>query len=182
MPSRTAREARYVALLRGVSPMNAKMPQLKRCFEEEGFTDVRTVLASGNVVFSAPRATNHTLEARIEAAMQARLPQSFLTIVRPIDAVSKLLASEPWKRFRLPADAKRVVTFLQRPPAKKPSLPDEIDGVRVLTAATDHILTAYVPHPRGPVFMALLEKTYGKAVSTRTWETVEKIVRAAMAT
>jgi len=28
---------RYAAFLRGVSPMNAKMPELKRCFEAAGF-------------------------------------------------------------------------------------------------------------------------------------------------
>jgi uncharacterized protein (DUF1697 family) len=43
---------RYVAFLRGVSPMNAKMPELKKCFESAGFTDVKTLLSSGNVVFS----------------------------------------------------------------------------------------------------------------------------------
>jgi uncharacterized protein (DUF1697 family) len=42
---------RYVAFLRGVSPMNAKMAELKRCFEGAGYTDVKTVLSSGNVVF-----------------------------------------------------------------------------------------------------------------------------------
>jgi uncharacterized protein (DUF1697 family) len=42
---------RYVAFLRGVSPMNASMPALKRCFEATGFTDVRTLLSSGNVAF-----------------------------------------------------------------------------------------------------------------------------------
>jgi len=44
---------RYVAFLRGVSPMNCKMPELKRCFEAAGFADVRTLLSSGNVAFSA---------------------------------------------------------------------------------------------------------------------------------
>jgi uncharacterized protein (DUF1697 family) len=34
---------RYVALLRGVSPMNAKMPALKQCFKGVGFSDVKTV-------------------------------------------------------------------------------------------------------------------------------------------
>jgi hypothetical protein len=43
---------RYVAFLRGVNPMNAKMAELRRCFETAGFTDVRTVLSSGNVQIS----------------------------------------------------------------------------------------------------------------------------------
>ena len=48
---------RYAAFLRGVSPMNAKMPELKRAFEAAGFGDVKTLLSSGNVVFDAPKAS-----------------------------------------------------------------------------------------------------------------------------
>ena len=55
---------RYVAFLRGVNPMNAKMAELRRCFETAGFTDVRTVLSSGNVAFGAP-AKSDTALARI---------------------------------------------------------------------------------------------------------------------
>jgi uncharacterized protein (DUF1697 family) len=44
---------RYAAFLRGVSPMNAKMPELRAAFEAAGFEDVRTLLSSGNVVFGA---------------------------------------------------------------------------------------------------------------------------------
>ena len=39
------------------------------------------------------------------------------------------------------------------------------------------IFSAYVPSPRGPVFMTLIEKTFGKDVTTRTWDTVQKVVR-----
>jgi uncharacterized protein (DUF1697 family) len=53
---------RYLAFLRGVSPMNAKMSELKRCFEAAGFTDVKTVLASGNVAFNARAASEAALE------------------------------------------------------------------------------------------------------------------------
>jgi uncharacterized protein (DUF1697 family) len=42
---------RYAAFLRAVSPMNAKMPELRRAFEAAGFSDVKTVLSSGNVVW-----------------------------------------------------------------------------------------------------------------------------------
>ena len=40
------------------------------------------------------------------------------------------------------------------------------------------VFSAYLPSPKGPVFMALLEKTFGKDVTTRTWETVAKVTRA----
>ena len=50
--------------------MNAKMPELKRAFEAADFTNVKTVLSSGNVVFDARKATEAALERKAEAAMQ----------------------------------------------------------------------------------------------------------------
>jgi len=35
-----------------------------------------------------------------------------------------------------------------------------------------------VPGPRGPVFMSLLEKTFGTHITTRTWDTIEKCAKA----
>jgi len=64
---------RYVALLRGVSPMNARMPALRACFEGAGFTNVTTLLSSGNVVFDAPRRGDATLARQAEAAMAQTL-------------------------------------------------------------------------------------------------------------
>ena len=63
---------RYVAFLRGVSPMNAKMPELKNCFEAEGFTDVRTLLSSGNVVFNARSSSVAALERRADTNITTR--------------------------------------------------------------------------------------------------------------
>ena len=54
----------YVAFLRGVSPMNARTSELKRCFERAGFADVKTVLSSGNVVFDARASQEHSLERK----------------------------------------------------------------------------------------------------------------------
>jgi uncharacterized protein (DUF1697 family) len=61
---------RYAAFLRGVSAMNAKMPQLKAA---AGFDEVKTVLSTGNVVFTATRAAPPALERKAEAAMLKHL-------------------------------------------------------------------------------------------------------------
>lgn len=169
---------RYVALLRGVSPLNAKMPELKRCFEDAGFANVTTVLSSGNVVFDARAASSTALERRCEAAMAQQLGRSFATIVRPAAALQALLARDPYAAFDLPPQAKRVVTFLREPPTQAPRLPIEHDGARILALAGGEVFTAYVPHPRGPVFMTLIEKTFGANVTTRTWDTVRKCAAA----
>ncbi|HKW41798.1 MAG TPA: DUF1697 domain-containing protein [Gemmatimonadales bacterium] len=166
---------RYAAFLRGVMPMNCKMPELKAAFEGAGFTEVKTLLSSGNVVFSARAATPAALQRKAEAAMLERLGQAFLTIVRPVDELRALLASDPFKGFRLDSAAKRIVTFLREAPKAKPRLPLERDGARILALRGREAFTAYTRTPKGPVFMTLLEQTFGKEQTTRTWETVAKV-------
>ncbi|MEO7477482.1 MAG: DUF1697 domain-containing protein [Gemmatimonadales bacterium] len=169
---------RYAAFLRGVSPMNARMPDLRQAFEAAGFTAVRTVLSSGNVVFDARRATEAALQRRAEAAMRERLGQAFLTFVRPVVALQAMLAADPYGPFRLGLSAKRIVTFLRTPPAAAIALPVERDGARLLVLDGRELFSAYVPSPKGPVFMALIERTVGKEVTTRTWDSVARIARA----
>lgn len=166
---------RYVALLRGVSPMNAKMPELKRCFEQAGFTDVRTVLSSGNVLFSARAAADSTLARKAEQAMEAGMGRSFFTIVRSVAALREIVESDPYAGMKLSAAAKRVVTFLAEAPKGKVTLPAEVDGARIVRVRGGEVFTAYVPSPRGPVFMTVIEKTFGKDITTRTLDTVKKL-------
>jgi uncharacterized protein (DUF1697 family) len=153
------------------------MPDLKAAFEAAGFGEVRTVLSSGNVLFSARPAAEAALARAAEAAMEARLGRAFPAIVREVAALEALLASEPWEAFTLPLGAKRVVTFLREKPLGRLDLPVEQDGASILGVLGREVLTAYVPSRRGPVFMTLLEKTFGKEITTRTWDTIGKIVR-----
>src|SRR5437762_2908528 len=104
-----ASSQRYAAFLRGVSPLNAKMPELKRAFELAGFTDVRTLLTSGNVVFSARPATELTLARKAEAAMQQHLDHAFVTFIRSVDSLRTLLESEPYLGFPAKRNYKRVI-------------------------------------------------------------------------
>ncbi|HTK56939.1 MAG TPA: DUF1697 domain-containing protein [Gemmatimonadales bacterium] len=167
---------RYAAFLRGVSPMNCKMPELKRAFEEVGFGEVRTVLSSGNVVFTAREAADTALERKAEAAMQKHLGRTFLTIVRSVEELQALLAADPFAKHRLPAASKRIVTFLREAPPRVPALPEQ-DGARILHVRGREAFSTYLPTPKGPVFMTLIEKTFGKDVTTRTWDTVKKVAR-----
>jgi len=165
---------RYVAFLRGVSPMNCKMADLKRCFEAAGFTDVKTLLSSGNVAFSAPPVIVPILEKRAETAMAQHLDRVFSTIVRPSTFLRALVESNPFAEFDLPVNAKPIVTFLLRPHEKHVELPIERDDARILRLEGTEVFSAYVPNDKGPAFMTLLERTFGKQVTTRTLETVRK--------
>lgn len=165
---------RYCAFLRGVSPMNAKMPELKRAFESAGFEDVKTLLSSGNVVFSTRGDTVDVLEGRAEEAMKEQLGHHFGTIVRPAWYLRQLIESDPYAPFRLPPQAKPVITFFRRPPENHLPLPIERDEASILASTGSELLSAYVPGDKGPVFMLLIERAFGRELTTRTLETVRK--------
>ena len=154
--------------------MNAKMPEIKSSFEAAGLTDVRTLLSSGNVVFSDRKASTKSLELRAEKSMQAELGRTFATTVRSAEHLQRLVESEPFSEFELPPKSKHVVTFLRTPEAPALQLPIARDDASILKVVGGEVLCAYVPGPKGPVFMALLERAFGKSITTRTLETVRK--------
>ena len=174
---------RHVALLRGVSPLNAKMPELKACFESAGFTNVRTVLSSGNVVFDSTLADQALIESTAEEAMSRFLGRTFYTIVRSSEELLALLGSDPlgsdpYSRYGIPPNAKRVVSFFREPRRPKVALPLARDLASVVLVQGREAFTAYLPVQKGPVFMTLIEKAFGKDVTTRTLETIVKCAAA----
>src|SRR5215471_8129899 len=90
---------RYVAFLRGVSSGNLKMPDLKRCLEIAGYTRVKTILSSGNVVFDSARGSVAAIERRIEAGSTKQLGRSFYTIVRSVEELNDLIEADRYAAF-----------------------------------------------------------------------------------
>ena len=142
---------RYVALLRGVSPANLKMSDLRRCLETADYTKVKTILSSGNVVFDSASGSA-AIERRIEAALTKQLGRSFYTIVRSVEELNDLIDADPYAAFDLPADAKRVVTFARKLPTLEAPLPIERDRAQILAAGSREAFSAYLPSRRGAVF------------------------------
>lgn len=163
---------RYAAFLRGITPGNAKMREIAACFESAGFTGVKTVLSSGNVVFGAGRGSETSLASAIEKAMAKRLGRSFLTIVRSIEDLQALLDRDPFAALRPPGAAKRVVTFLREDAQPASPLPVERAGAKIWCVQGREAFTSYTPTPQGPVFMQMIKQTFGDAQTTRTWDTI----------
>ena len=92
---------RYVALLRGINVGRAKrvaMGDLRALVEALGFTDVRTLLNSGNVVFSGAAANPADLAARLERALANRLGVSSTIVVLTSGDVQTIVDDRPtWK-------------------------------------------------------------------------------------
>ena len=96
-----------------------------------------------------------------------------------ISQLKEMLAADPYKGLRVQGAAKRVVTFVRARPTATLELPIERDGASILRVDGGTVFSAYLPSANGPVFMTLLQKTFGKEQTTRTWQTLEKVVKAA---
>src|SRR5258706_9720466 len=88
-------KGRQVALIRGINVGRAKrvpMAELKALVEDFGYTDVRTLLNSGNVVFTAPKDTPAEAAVRIEKALLLRLDVSTRVVVLTAAELAKVVA------------------------------------------------------------------------------------------
>lgn len=150
----------YVALLRGIMPMNPNMrgEKLREVFESLGFKNVQTVIASGNVIFDSPSKSPSSLEKKIEDALPKQLGFKSTTMVRSREELESLTKKKPFRGVEDEKPNYLVVTFFKD---RKPELCTVID----LNAG------------KTPSFMADLEKKHGKDITTRTWKTIGRILK-----
>lgn len=106
---------RYVALLRAVNVGGTgKLPmtELRAMCESVGFTDVRTYIASGNVVFDS-ELTEASVKARLEHCLETYAGKPVGVLVRTGAELVAVLAGNPFKDA---APNRTVAIFLDEPP------------------------------------------------------------------
>jgi uncharacterized protein (DUF1697 family) len=73
-----------------------KMVDLRAAFEAEGFEDVETVIASGNVIFSHPARPTRGLEEKLTLMVDDRFDMSCAALVRSRDELAAAIAGNPF--------------------------------------------------------------------------------------
>ncbi|WP_194814842.1 DUF1697 domain-containing protein [Nocardia sp. XZ_19_385] len=174
----------YAALLRGIAPSlpNMTNDKLRGVFEKLGFEKVASVLASGNIVFHSSETDVPALEQQIQQALKAELGIAGGTIIRSHKELRKLLDSDPFPGLTHGRGTYLTATFLKDSTPVPVQLPDQPDPLvqvvgfdkpaRVFLSIVDNSDPGKTPD-----FMAWLDKTYGKDITTRTWLTVQRIVK-----
>jgi uncharacterized protein (DUF1697 family) len=106
--------SKYAAFLRGINVggVTVKMDKLKKTFEALGFTDVKTLLASGNVLFAAPSASENTLVKKIEKKLETALGREIGVLVRKIEELQRLAETDPFAGIKVTPQTRLYVTFL----------------------------------------------------------------------
>ena len=89
---------RYLALLGSINVGNNRltMAELRSAFEAEGFANVETVVASGNVLFDHPERPEAGLEEKLSLMMEERFGFRSVALVRSRDALAAAIADNPF--------------------------------------------------------------------------------------
>ncbi len=184
----TSQPVRYAAFLRGVNVGGhkpVKMADLRAAFEAMEFQNVKTVLASGNVVFERPTGADLPdnaldLAAYVEKNLDLSFGYPIDVALRTTADLRRLVDSAPFKGVAMTPDTRLYVTFLSDPAKSRPdfaySAPEgDLRIVRVGPGEVCSVLT--LSTARGTTeLMALLEREFGGGVTTRNWNTVGKVL------
>ena len=170
----------FVALIRGIGPGDPRKSNesLRGVLEELGFSDVRSVISSGNVVFSAPSdADPDELGDRIEAAWPELRGFKATTIVRSRAQLAGLVSRLPFGDLPHGPESYQLVTFFKRAVAHAEAPPTEM-ALKVLGVVDGALCTVSNPREtKTPDAMKWLERTYSKELTSRTPLTLERILK-----
>jgi uncharacterized protein (DUF1697 family) len=167
----------YVAFLRGINSgknPTLKMDQLKNTFENLGFQNVTTVLASGNVIFMAEEQNINSLEEKIEEEILKEFKFVSPAIVKTSIEIENLIATKPFGKSKLSKTKKAYVSFLKEDPDDETVI--EGEGFEILDIKNCVVFSIVdLDNAKTPDLMKVLDKKFGKEVTTRGWATIEKI-------
>ncbi len=171
----------YIAFLRGINVgghHKLPMAELRKEFEAMSFRNITTLLNSGNVIFEALSSEESELAEQITARLEKVFHFPVPTIVVNADSIVELLQNDPFKDEILTKESRGYVSFLQQKPVANLQLPwiSEDKSLKILHATDQHICSFLdLSKTKTPEAMNVIEKFYGKHMTTRNWNTVKRI-------
>jgi uncharacterized protein (DUF1697 family) len=171
----------YVAFLRAINVggHTVKMPELQRLFEAQGFANVATFIASGNVVFESAVGDSRQLEQTIEQQLQEALGYEVITFLRTLPEVAAIAEHKPFSEAEFEAGAVLYI-FLVRDKLsdelqeKLMSLQNEIDEFHVSGRDIFWLHRRQLMKPGKPAD-APIEKTLKIPITIRNANTIRRI-------
>ena len=174
----------YCGFLRGINVggnVLIKMADLKKIFEKMDFKNVQTILASGNIIFETEMADKKKLTDEIEMELKKIFKKEIQIVLRSLDELNKLQKVEPFKNIKVTPDIRRYVTFFsEKTKAKTITIPysSGLGEFSIIEATPLEVFTVLdLSKGKGTVdYMSFLEKEFGPKITTRNWNTIEKIL------
>ncbi|MEI9913796.1 MAG: DUF1697 domain-containing protein [Candidatus Saccharibacteria bacterium] len=175
---------KYVAMLRGIGPGDPNMTAAKftTFFEELGFTGVRVVLSSGNIIFESPSSNADALAELIEKALPEKLGFKRSAVIRSQAELQNIIDLDPFRGIEQDHNKGTylLVTFFKYKPDitfKLPHTPEN-KPYTVLGRIDKAIYGSIdLSNSKTPDYMAWLEKQFGKDITSRTPKTIRLILK-----
>jgi len=175
----------YAAFLRGINVgghRSIKMADLRAAFAAQGFTDVKTVLASGNVRFEAVESDASALRSTIERCLRQEFGYDIPVLLRTIADLERLQQANPFEEVVITAQTRLYVTFLPEGETTCAMTLDDLtaDGFTIVRATASEVCNVFKLSPNRSTIdlMTLLEKEFGPNITTRTWNTITRLLAA----
>ncbi|HEY6120997.1 MAG TPA: DUF1697 domain-containing protein [Pyrinomonadaceae bacterium] len=173
---------KYFAFLRAINVGGhiVKMDQLRKLFEELGFENVETFIASGNVIFDTRKSKTLLLENKIEQHLHQQLGYQSTTFIRSVSELAAVADHKPFADSELEAKQNTLfVGFLSTEPpdaakTKLKSLKNQFSDFHVNGRELYWLRRRLPDEP--PFSSAPLEKTLGMAITFRNINTVKRLV------
>jgi len=175
-----------VSMLRGINVGGQKrlhMETLREIYKNLGFSNIRTYVQSGNVVFESTEQEETKLTKRIETSIKQACGFPVEVFIRQAPELKQILAGNPFLNDRNEDPSKLHVTFLyQSPPetAWSKLIPpgDTIDEF----APGEQAIYLFCPNGYGKTKLSnsFFERKLGMPVTTRNWNTVNALAELAI--
>ncbi|MHA6299706.1 DUF1697 domain-containing protein [Devosia sp. CAU 1758] len=175
----------WFAFLRGINLGNRqmKMAELKTCLEAAGFSDIKTVAASGNArLVGAGDAAS--IKARLEKAIANQFGFQVDVVLRTRDAFEAMLDDHPFGSLDRKAEFTRHVLMFDQDLPQGIALDSRPGDTEILRVDPREIYIAAYRQPNGrytehveDVLKPLYAKLGKGSLDTmRNWNTIEKML------
>ena len=174
--------ATYISMLRGINvngQNRLKMESLKRLYEIMGFTDVRTYVQSGNVIFNVSKKPNILrLSKSIEENIRRNFGLTVSVFIRTPNDFKEMIENNPFLTKSGWDLSKLHVTFLSDTP-KHPVNVGEIGSDLFHISGKDIYLYCPNGYGRTKLSNSYFEKILSVTATTRSWNSVNKLYEIA---
>jgi uncharacterized protein (DUF1697 family) len=172
----------YIALLRAINVAGHQpvaMSDLRELMVKLGFSDVRSLLQSGNLVFRSELRKAEALERLLESGAAKHLGLQTDFFVRTAEEWKQIVAANPFRE-----EAKRDPGHLLLMLLKDAPTREQVSGLQEAVAGREVVRAdgrqAYIVYPdgvgRSRLTNALIEKKLGTRSTGRNWNTVLKVL------
>ncbi|QOJ27765.1 MAG: DUF1697 domain-containing protein [Ignavibacteriales bacterium] len=171
----------YMAFLRGINVGgHHKLPMagLRAELAKLGASDVKTLLNSGNALFTHPESKTDKLEKQIEQHLAGVFGFPVPVMLRESSDIYRMAEMNPFEKIKVTKDIRLYVTLIRKSPPAPLKLPRVSSDGSFKILMTDNrcvfsvLDLAVTKTPKG---MDELERIFGKDVTTRNWNTIVKM-------